>query len=78
MNKYIFLSNEGATYQPNSNSIDADCENAQVIGFANGDNEKEAFDNLLKENEDIKNTNFNEVYCYKITDNNPKYFCIKE
>ena len=64
MNKYIFLTNEGYTYESNSESIEPDNENAQVIGIVAGNNENEAFDKLLEENEDLKNSNFNEVYCY--------------
>ena len=49
MSSYIFLTNEGYTYQPNSNSIEPDCENAQLIGISNGENQQEAFENLIKE-----------------------------
>lgn len=77
MNKYIFLTNEGSTYQPNSNSIEPDCENAQVIGFAEGNTQIDAFNNLVKENRKIKETAFNEIYCYQIKDNKPEYFYIK-
>ena len=54
MSSYIFLTNEGYTYQPNSNSIEPDCENAQMIGISNGENQKEAFENLIKEREYLK------------------------
>ena len=77
MNKYIFITNEGVTYQPNSKSIEPDCENSQVIGFANGNNEKEAFDNLLKENTQLKDTNFNEITCYQVKEEPPRIFYIK-
>lgn len=77
MNKYIFITNEGMTYQPDSDSIDPDCENAQVIGFSNGNNQEEAFDNLLKENTQLKYTNFNEITCYQVKEGRPKIFYIK-
>ena len=78
MNKYIFLTNEGYTYESNSESVEPDNENAQVIGIVAGNNENEAFDKLLEENEDLKNSNFNEIYCYKLsTDFNIKYFYLK-
>ena len=78
MNKYIFLTNEGYTYESNSERVEPDNENAQVIGIVAGNNENEAFDKLLEENEDLKNSNFNEIYCYKLsTDFNIKYFYIK-
>lgn len=54
MNRYIFLTTEGYTYQPNSESIEPDCDNAQLIGIVEGENQKEAFKSelyiLLKEN----------------------------
>ena len=78
MNKYIFLTNEGYTYESNSERVEPDNENAQVIGIVAGNNENEAFDKLLEENEDLKNSNFNEIYCYKLsTDFNIKYFYLK-
>ena len=58
MSSYIFLTNEGYTYQPNSNSIEPDCENAQLIGISNGENQQEAFENLIKEREYLKKFNF--------------------
>ena len=48
MNNYLFLTNEGYTYQPDSESIEPDCENAQLIGIAAGNTEEEAF--ILKHN----------------------------
>ena len=51
MSKYIFLTNEGYTYQPNSESVEPDCENSQLIGITEGSNQEDAFNNLLKERE---------------------------
>lgn len=81
MNKYIFLTNEGYTYQTNSESIEPDCEKAQLIGIAEGSNQEEAFNNLLKERVYLKELNFDEVYCYKLDDayqESKKYFYIKD
>lgn len=36
LKKYIFLTQEGYTYQPNTQSIEPDIENLQVTGFALG------------------------------------------
>ncbi len=80
MSSYIFLTNEGYTYQPNSNSIEPDCENAQLIGISNGENQQEAFENLIKERENLKKFNFDEIYCYKLDENfkkSKKYYYIK-
>ena len=47
--KYIFLTVEGYTFQPGSKSVEPDIENLQVIGFSQGKDSKDAFQNLLKE-----------------------------
>ncbi len=66
MNKYIFLTKEGYTFQPGSESIEPDIENMQVIGIAEGKDSDDAFDNLIKQNSYLKNTSFNEVFSYKL------------
>lgn len=78
MNTYIFLTNEGSTYQPQSESVEPDCNNAQVIGISKGNNEEDAFKNLKRENEYLFDMSFNEVYCYKLdSDDIVKYFYLK-
>ena len=69
MNKYIFLTTEGYTYQPNSESIVPDCDNAQLIGIAEGINQEDAFKNLLDKYDYLKESNFDEIYCYQLNDN---------
>ena len=81
MSKYIFLTNEGYIYQPNSESVEPDCENSQLIGITEGSNQEDAFNNLLKEREYLKKFNFDEVYCYKLDDDyqeSKEYFYIKD
>ena len=81
MNNYIFLTNEGYTYQPDSESIEPDCENAQLIGIAKGKTHEEAFNNLINENEYLRQQNFDEIYCYKLAEDfeeSKRYFYIKE
>ena len=68
MSKYIFLTNEGYTDQPNSESIEPDCENAQMLGKVEGKNQEEAFENLLIKYPYLKDSNFEEVYCYQLDD----------
>lgn len=78
MNYYIFLTNEGSTYQPLSESVEPDCNNAQLIGISSGDNEDDAFENLKVNNRYLKYMTFNEVFCYKLDSNNIiKYFYLK-
>ncbi|TYB31280.1 MAG: hypothetical protein FXF47_04935 [Candidatus Mcinerneyibacterium aminivorans] len=77
MNNYIFLTKEGHTFQPDSESVMPDIQNLQVIGFSEGKNPKEAFKNLLEKNEYLKDTNFNEVVCYPLDQdykNKKQYF----
>lgn len=81
MNKYIFLTNEGYIYQTNSESIEPDCENAQLIGIASGNTQEEAFKNLINEKEYLREFNFDEIYCYKLAENfeeSKRYFYIKD
>ena len=81
MNKYIFLTTEGYTYQPNSESIEPDCDNAQLIGIAEGKNQEEAFKDLLEKYDYLKISNFEEVYCYQLNDdykNTRKNFIIEK
>ena len=66
MKSYIFITEEGVTYQPNSTSPDPDIENCQVIGFAKGNNKDKAFKNLTKDNEYLLDTNFNEIICMEL------------
>lgn len=78
---YIFLTKEGHTYQPDSESVMLDIENLQVIGFSKGDTPEEAFDNLLEENEYLKDTSFNEIVCYPLDKDykdKKQYFYIKK
>jgi len=62
---FIFLTPDGVTYssplQP-----EPDVDNLQVVGIAEGEDEEEAFENLLKENPWILNTHFDELICIEI------------
>lgn len=81
MDKYIFLTNEGYTYQPDSESIEPDCENSQLIGIASGTTQEDAFYNLIKEKEYLRQFNFDEIYCYKLAEDyedSKRYFYIKD
>lgn len=80
MNNYLFLTNDGYTYQLDSESIEPDCENAQLIGIESGNTQEDAFKNLINENEYLRQFNFNEIYCYKLAkdyEESKKYFYIK-
>lgn len=64
---YIFYTTEGFTQDLNKNDI----ENCQVLGWANGSNEKDAFDNFRKENSSI---NFRNICCQKLASDKTYYF----
>jgi len=66
MGAYIFITSEGYTYQPGSETVEPDIENCQVLGFAKGNDAKEAFRALLHENEYLLETNFDEVVCLEL------------
>jgi hypothetical protein len=82
MNNYIFITNEGVTYQPDNTSFEPDIENCQVIGFAKGNNEEAAFKNLKKDNKYLLDTNFNEITCIELKNEDcyqkAKYFNLGE
>lgn len=69
MDNYIFLTDEGYTFQPDSESDVPDIENLQVIGISNGENEKEAFYNLMGQRGYLISTTFDKIFCYKLCSN---------
>ena len=69
MDNYIFLTHEGYTFQPDSESDVPDIENLQVIGICNGENEKEAFYNLMGLRRYLISTTFDKIFCYKLSSN---------
>ena len=57
MRHFIFLTQEGSTKTPKN----VDIENLQVLGIASGSNEKEAFENFVKESIYLNHTGYKEV-----------------
>jgi hypothetical protein len=68
MNSYIFLTDEGFTFQPGSESDVPEVENLQVLGLANGDSPEAAFETLLKEDEWLRETTFSECFSLKLAE----------
>ncbi|OQY38144.1 MAG: hypothetical protein B6226_04050 [Candidatus Cloacimonetes bacterium 4572_65] len=68
MKRYIFITIEGTTFQPHSDSVIPDVENSQVIGFAEGIDADEAFSTLLNDNSYLQKSSFNEVIAYQLSD----------
>ena len=49
MNTYIFLTDEGYTFQPETGDEPLEIDNLQVIGFAKGTDANTAYRNLLSD-----------------------------
>lgn len=78
MKSFIFITNEGFTYQPDSESSVPDIENSQVIGCGNGENAREAFFDMLKSNGYLLETSFDEVIGLELTKAKREYFYLSE
>lgn len=78
MARYVFISAEGLTYQPNSTSYEPDIENMQVIGFGEGNAARDAFRNLLERNEYLVDTSFDEVFAIELVNDSREYFSLEE
>ncbi len=66
MNTYIFLTDEGYTFQPETEQEPVEIENLQVIGFAKGPDGNTAYRNLLAENPQLQETSFERIFCYQL------------
>jgi len=61
MKKFIFITSEGFTFQPDNEDYEPDIENMQVIGFGEGDTAEDAVENMVDKNLYLKDTKFNKV-----------------
>jgi hypothetical protein len=77
MHTFIFMTTEGSTYQPNSESYEPDIENMQVIGFGQGKNPQEALRKLVEVNSYLTNTSFDEIIAIRIVNDDRKYLSLK-
>lgn len=81
MSHFVFLTTEGYTFQPDSESPEPDIENCQLLGKSTGTAAREAFLKLLKENSYLTNTTFDQVFCYRLADDyeeSKEYFHISD
>jgi hypothetical protein len=81
MRSFIFVTHEGYTYQPDSESIEPDVENLQVLGFATGVDDDDAFKNLIREDEWLVQSAFDNVKCLELKhedyEHHARFFSIK-
>lgn len=73
MRKYIFLSFEWFTQEPNWNEV----ENIQMLWITKWLNATDAFENLKNENDWLKESSFSEIYCHELLDDNYQYFYLR-
>jgi hypothetical protein len=66
MNSYIFLTDQGYTFQPGSESDVPEVGNLQVLGWCNGESPEAAFEAMLKENGWLCDTTFNECFSVEL------------
>ena len=69
--QYIFLTLEGYTFQPESEAIEPDVENVQMLAVASGHDQESALRCLVAENPWLRETSFDEVYCYELAQGYP-------
>lgn len=74
---FIFITFEGMTFEPNSESDVPDIENMQVIGFEEGFNMDEAFDNLKKNQKHLADTAFDEIIGIELRSKKFNYYNLK-
>jgi len=75
MKYYIFITTEGFTFSPVSDNSEPDIDNCQVLGFAEGINEEEAYIKFKEENTYVEKLGFKDIICYQLSSKNPsKYF----
>ncbi|MDY0320249.1 MAG: hypothetical protein RBR23_00825 [Arcobacteraceae bacterium] len=74
---FIFITFEGFTYQPDSESDVPDIENMQVIGFSKGMDIQEAFENIKNGSSYLKDTSFDEIIGIELKEKKFTYFNLK-
>ena len=73
MKKFIFLTFEWFTQEPNWKEI----ENVQMLWVWEWIDSKQAFENFKKQNEWLLETSFDEIYCHELVNNDFEYYYLK-
>ena len=66
MNSYIFLTDEGYTFQPETEEEPVVIDSLQTIGTARGTDAMNAYRNLLAENPQLQEKRFEKIFCYQV------------
>lgn len=78
MNTYIFITTEGATFQPKSQVSEPDIDNCQVLGYGDGNSSDEAFQNMLEKHNYLPRTTFDEVICLELKNEDRNYYYLSD
>ncbi len=70
MKEYIFITPEGYTFQPESDFVESEMDNLQVLGLSEGLNTDNAIYNFIQENKFLKELNFDNVLVFELISNN--------
>ncbi len=76
---FLFVTPDGVTYSSPAKTY-PDVENFQVLGYGKGYTEREAFDDFVKRNNWVLDTDFNEIICIEIKSriSNGKIFYLQD
>lgn len=74
MRRFVFLTEEGFTQTPSGEDV----ENLQVLGIADGKDEKDALTNLLKDNKYLFDADYESVVAFELRDEKPYDLCISD
>ncbi len=74
MPQFIFITQEGLTQAPNLEDI----ENLQVLGITNGETSRQAFENLLEENDWIRDSDYTEAQGFELKSDKGEWFKIND
>jgi hypothetical protein len=66
MNSYIFLTDEGYTFQPETEDEPVVIDSLQTIGTARGADAMDAYRNLLAANPHLQERKFEKIFCYQV------------
>ncbi len=66
---FIFLTNEGYTFQPESDFVESEMDNLQVLGLSEGLNKDDAIENFIHDNVFLQELNFDNVLVFELINN---------
>jgi hypothetical protein len=66
MNSYIFLTDEGYTFQPETEEEPVVIDTLRMIGTAIGSDAMHAYRNLIADNPHLQEKRFEKIFCYQI------------